>query len=156
MTSNEIVDILNTLLVAEQASAVERLLESTVFVSWASADEYPVVKRIAREDEQHCEWLVDLIDAHRGAVRPRSGDVRSADMHFQELDYLLPRVIENEKAILRKYEVAAGRLGPAPDAAALINKIIARHRDHIETLTGFQQRATQSAAGSGGVTADEA
>ncbi len=146
MTPNPTVDILNMLLAAEQSSAIERLRESTVFVSWASADEYPIVKRIARETNEHCAWLVDLIDRNHGYVRPRAGDLRTADMHFQELDYLLPRVIEHERSTLKKYEAAAAKLANQPEAAAVINRIAARRRDQLATLESFlKKRAAQQA-----------
>jgi len=140
MNSNPTVDILNTLLIAEQASAVERMLESTVFVSWASADEYPIVQRISRESKEHCAWLVELIESYHGYVRPRVGDVRSADMHFQELDYLLPRVVDHERATLKEYEAAAAKLSSEPAAMTVLNRIIARRRTQLEMLTAFLHR----------------
>ncbi len=142
MAHNETIDILNELLAAEQTSIVERLLASTVFVSWASADEYPLVQRMTREVGEHCEWLGQLILDLRGGLHPRANDPASADLHYQELGSLLPRVIEDEKAIVAKYETAHPRLAAEPRAAEVVWSILARHREHIDQLTRFHRATT--------------
>jgi len=137
MAQNDTIDILNELLGLEQTSVIERLHRSGVFVSRAWADGYPVVKRMTEEVYEHGQWLVQLILDLRGGVWPRANDPTCADLHYQELCHLLPRVIDNEKAIIAKYELARSHLALEPQAIEVVSRILARHSEHVEQLTRF-------------------
>ena len=123
MAQNDTIDILNELLGLEQTSVIERLHRSGVFVSRAWADGYPVVKRMTEDVHEHGQWLVQLILDLRGGVWP--------------LCHLLPRVIDNEKTIIAKYELARSRLALEPQAIEVVSRILARHSEHVEQLTRF-------------------
>jgi len=134
MDKQAIVDILNALLAREQCSLVGRLLESTVFVPQTSLDDLGIVRRMARAGEEHALWLSDAILACGGIPGPRIGDARSADLHFQDLRHLRPRLAADRKDLVRKYEIAAGRVDAEADAAEVVSRILDRHREEVASL----------------------
>ena len=134
MDDRATVGILNELLALERRSLPVRLLESTVFVSRLAVEDLVMVKKMARAGEQDAAWLADAILQRGGAPSPRVADAQSADLHFQELHQLLPRLVTDRQALIRKYELAAGRLGANPDAAAVISRILDHHRRELTLL----------------------
>lgn len=142
MKSAQVIDVLNDLLAAESANLLPRLAESSAFVSWASADDVEGVNRMAAEEREHVEWLVEQILDLRGSPGPRIGSIDAASLHYVELHRLLPRVEHGEAALLRRYEAAAGLLAAAPPAAALVARIAARHRDHLQQLRRIASQST--------------
>ena len=127
------IDIVQELLAAEQASVVLRLAESTVFVSPLSAPQALAVRRIASEINEHSAWLVDLLTHAGQSPGPRIGDLSSADLHFQEVSYALPRVTADVEHLTRLCERAAQR-STDPTLAPVVARMTQRHRKHLETL----------------------
>ncbi|HEY3245903.1 MAG TPA: hypothetical protein VGM03_21385 [Phycisphaerae bacterium] len=128
------IGILNELLAVESANLLPRLAESNAFISWASADEVESVGRMVAEERAHVEWLVELILDLRGSPGPRVGTIDAAALHYVELHALLPRIERAEADVLKRYETLAPALGAEPRAAALVSRITARHREHLEQL----------------------
>jgi len=138
MDRQAVVDILNELLRAEQTSLIHRLLESMVFVGWASANQYAQVQQLAQEVQEHQAWLADAIFQLHGSVAPERPDLTLADLNYVELNYVLPRVLANENKIIARYEAASARLAGDSIAAETVNRILTRHRDHVTRLTQYQ------------------
>lgn len=133
-TVSTVTDILNEVLALEQCSLCARLMESTVFVSTAALEELSIVKRMAQTDAQHTASLVDAILQRGGSPGPRVGDIRSADLHFQDLHYVLPRLVEDRKRLVQKCTLAAQRIAADADASGLIASIAAHHQEELDTL----------------------
>lgn len=134
MNHDAINDVLNGLLALEQSALSRRLVEATVFVTRLALPEIELVRRMVRESDEHCAWLVALIIDLGGEPAPRGGDLRSADLHFQELHYLLPRVIEEAERVVRGYDRAVEQVAPEPRAARLVARILARRKASLEAL----------------------
>jgi bacterioferritin (cytochrome b1) len=146
MTPDDVIDILNELLDIESRSILPRLRASGVFVSWASADELADVTRMTDEDAEHREWLIEAILKIGGDPRPVSADIRSTAMHYLDLHYVLPQVLDDARNCLKSYETAAAQLGGNAVASEVVSKIITRHRRHVETLEKFTARVQASTA----------
>jgi hypothetical protein len=134
MDRRAIVDILNELLAFEQRSLAVRLLESTVFVSQLCLDDLKIVRQMAQAGERHAARLVEAILARGGAAGPRMADAQSADLHFQELRRLRPRLIAEHQTLIRKYELATARVGAEAEMADLVSRILERHREELASL----------------------
>ncbi len=146
MNTAPVIETLNELLGYESNSLLPRLADSTIFVSWATADEAEHISNIIDEDIEHQAWLVEAIRDLGGEPASASPDVRSAELHFLDLGYVLPRVLADRERLLRAYESAAARIGSNAHAAAVIAKITQRHRRHIETIANLIHRSEQPAA----------
>ncbi len=140
MDTRAIVGILSELLSGEQRSLATRLTQSTPFVSHLSLADVGVVARLARASEAHCAQLADLILELGGVPGPRTCDPTSADLHFQELHHILPRLIADHEALIRKYELAAQRVAAQPRAASLVERILSDHREGRSILQQPRRR----------------
>ena len=134
MDQGLVVAILNELLTLEQRSLAPRLLESTVFVSDLSVAAFSLVQRMAQATGDHTAALTKLILDCGGSPGPRSPSVATADLHFQELQHVLPRFIADQEAFVRRYTTAAERLSGEPRALALVTRILQRHQQDLEKL----------------------
>ena len=128
------VDILNELLAFEQRNMVPRVLESTVFISRLSVEALNVVQEMARASAENGAWLADAIRELGGAVGPRMTDTASADLHYQELRHVLPRLVADREALLHRYELAAHRVGAEPRAVEAVQRILRRHQEELARL----------------------
>ena len=141
MENETIVQTLNELLAHESQSMLPRLGESTVFVSWASADEQQIVGRMIEEARENGARLVDAIRELGGEPLPVLADIQSTALHFLDLSHVLPAILNDCKRLLNLYESAAGQLGSSPLAGSVITEIIERHRKHVDQLAGLTERA---------------
>ncbi len=134
MDSQTVIDILNELLVAEQQGLAHRLRESTVYISELAVGDAGRVRKLATQSDEHAEWLTNLILESGGSPGPRRGDVRSADLHYQELRHVLPRLARDQAELIRKYALACERVAAEPRTATLVARILARHQAHLDAL----------------------
>ncbi len=133
----QVIEILNELLRQERGSLVSHLLSSTLFVSGGTTGQDDVLRTLVAEIKEHESWLAEAISSLHGGVAPPGGDVRSAELHYQEVHCVLPLVIENEGRIIRRYDAALKLLAGEPTAAAVASRILSRHRRHMAQLTAF-------------------
>jgi hypothetical protein len=144
MTNPPVIGVLRELLAAEQKSIAPRLLESTVYVALRGLREFEAVRRAAQATREHERRLTELIIALGGAPGPRSADVRTGDLHFLEVHFIIPRLLADREALIRTYEAAAARLAREPNAAATVGEILERHRAELadlQRLSGSARRA---------------
>ncbi len=137
MRNPDVIRVLNDLLAGEQRSLMPRLTESTPFVSWALADESEVIQQMIREEAEHVGWISEMIVAQGTAPAPGLAAIDSGDIHYVELSFIWPRIIESKRDLLAACEAALGQLTPDQDAAALVAKLRGRHHDHLEKLRQF-------------------
>ncbi len=131
--------VLNELLAAEHGNLAPRLFESTVFVSPLTVEAHEVVRGMVEAAREHCAALTSLIRELGGEPWPRGLDAATADLHYQRLNHLLPRLIAAHQTLLRTYKIAAGSVGEKRRAVELIERIIDRHEADLrmlQTLTG--------------------
>ena len=146
MTDPMIIDVLNELLAAERSAPSERLVESTVFVSRASADDVIIVRRMAEQSQQHAAWLTEVILQLGGSPGLRVGDVTSAGLHFLELRSAMPYLLAESEGLVRKYHAAAARVSSEPQAVEVVGKILTRHE---ENRLAIKARCNEPAGASG-------
>lgn len=134
MDEQTVVEILNELLALEQRNLVTRLMESTVFISRLSVEDLSTVERMARASEENAAWLAEVIRSRGGVPGPRVNDVASADLHYNDLHRLLPRLITDRHSLIRKYTLAVKQLGTEPRTSELVVRIRDRHQDELTAL----------------------
>lgn len=146
MATLDVIDILNDLLAEETRSLLPRLHESTVFVSWPSADEQSAVARMIAEQREHPAWLVAAMMELGGSPGPVLPDIRSANFHFVELSSVLRRILAEERRLLRVYESAAATVGDNERAGQVIARVAERRGRHIEALARLTARSAPQTA----------
>lgn len=140
MNNERAIRILNALLERESRSVLPRIREANPFVTWASAAERRMIDDMIREETEHRAWLVDAIRDLGGEPLPVSADIASTNIHFLDLSYVLPTVLEDRTRVLTAYETAASQAGTSPLAADVIARITDRHRRQIDRLNSAVAR----------------
>ncbi len=134
MDSRNLSRILDRLSHAEQRSMLPRLRESAVFVSWASADEAEAVAGMIEQEREHASWLVEMMLGLGESPTPCTADVHTTSMHYVELNYMMPRIIQSKGTLIAFYEQNAAALSASVEASALVARITERHKSHLAQL----------------------
>ena len=140
MNSRSLARILDELAHAEQRSILPRLQESTVFISWASTDEADAVKKMVAEQREHLAWLIELTNSLGESPTPCALDMGSTNIHYLELNYLMPRVIQDKHNLIQLYERSMPSVAGYAEAEALVARILERHRAQLATLEQLGQQ----------------
>ena len=135
MEPAKLIDILNELLACESRSLVTRFLESGAFVSRLSVRDFDVLQAIARRTEDNARWLAEAITRLAGTPGRGVADVSTGDLHFLELPCVLPRLTSDRNAMIQKYTLASQRLADEPLALPLVQRILQRHGEDMESLS---------------------
>ncbi len=146
MNAPSILSVLNELLTRESQSLAPRLFESTVFVSRLSVAGHMAAQRIAEANARHGSALAALIAELGGVPEPRMGNVLTADLHFQEMHYVLPRLIANHEALIASYRLAAQRVTSEPAAVKLVSEILSTHERELSELHALMDKPKAKAS----------
>ncbi len=111
-----------------------RLRESVVFVSWASADDADAVAGMIEQEQEHVAWLVEMISGFGESPTPCTADVHTTSIHYVELNYLMPRVIQSKRNSIAFYEQNAAAVSTNAEASTLVARITERHKSHLAQL----------------------
>lgn len=125
--------MLNELLAAEKRSLLLRLTDTAPFVSSTDAGLADTIRPMIREATERIDRLSETIVALRGTLISTVPDPRTGSVHYVDLRYLLPRIIQDERRVLRVYDAAAERITDA-SARELALSIGECHRRHIKEL----------------------
>jgi hypothetical protein len=134
VTDPAVADVLADLLGWEQRNIVPLLLESGVFVSRGAVEDILVLRRIARWNQEHGQRLTQAILELGGVPEPRRRDASTADLHFQDVAFVLPRVESQLNRLMERYAQAAAHVSRNPRAAVLVREILDRHRKALEEV----------------------
>ncbi|MEK7730864.1 MAG: hypothetical protein AAB385_03410 [Planctomycetota bacterium] len=145
MDRAQVIAILNELLTLEQRSLSLRLLEATVSVSSLSVPALVLVQRMTAATRDHGAALANLILDLGGTPAPRHYLIATADLHFQDLHHVLPRLVADQVAVVRSYTLAAQRLSDDPRALALVNRILQQHQQQLQALSELSPVAKKAA-----------
>jgi hypothetical protein len=136
MTEQELntVDVLNDLYAAETGSILPRLPELSLHASWGMAEEAELVRRLGEQSQEHRRRLIREIEAAGGSVRPASGSIEAASLHYVSFEAVRPRVIRALEQLRQVYAHAAARTPLTPAATALITRHTADCAHAVENL----------------------
>lgn len=136
-----VVDILNELLADEQRNLAAVLMESTVFISGSSVADLQCVRQLAADGQEHARRLADAIQRLGGVPGPRRIDPTTADLHFQELHRVVPRLAAEQNLLVQKYTRAADRVADRPQIQQLLRGIQSQHEQVLTALGPTPQPA---------------
>lgn len=134
MPKSAIIDIVDQMHAIEGASLILRVGESATFINHNDVTAAAELNAFAAQQREHLRWLAQLLDQLDATPGPRRVNTASADLHFNRIESVLPRLIDDKKHLIAQYERAAARVASEPRAADQFARIIARHRDHLTRL----------------------
>ena len=134
MSEESVAAALNTLLAAEQQLLANRLFESTVFVSNASVTAAQLTARLAAQSRLNQEALAQRIIALGAMPALRRGDTRSADLHYQELRAVLPRLVADYERLVERYRAVGAPVSEDPESSRLVARVLAVLDQELRSL----------------------
>ena len=129
-----IIQIVRELLGLEEFSLIRRVVEAGIYVAPASLPAYSVVQQMGQDGEEHRGWLVERLARLDATPGPSTPDTGCADLHFQDLAQVLPRVVRDVERTVRAYEQAEAGVNGDPGTVDLVSRILIRHRTNLEKL----------------------
>jgi len=115
---------------------------------WTTPSEREVLTKIRAMIEEEQQGVVALVrflySRHRPPPYFGSYPTSFTSLSFVSLDHLLPILATNERKALERLESEVASLAD-PEAKALVEKIIANKRRHLETLQSLAAAHSQAA-----------
>jgi len=134
MADERVINEIDRLYAMEGSSLLARLAESAAYISPADLDDAEAIVKMHEEEREHVHWLADLLDELDATPGPRRVDTATADLHYNRLETVLPRVIAGKQRLIRYYEQASSVVASHPRAAEVVGTILTRHRNHLTRL----------------------
>ena len=134
MDNPAVATVLNQLLDAEQQSLAVRIAESTPFVSISEVAAGRNLKAMAENARHNKEVLTEMILDLGGQPLPRRADLFTANLHYLDLNAVLPHLLQAQESVVDQYKQLTPQLAADRNAAALAGKILARHESDLEKL----------------------
>jgi bacterioferritin (cytochrome b1) len=128
------VPVLNGLLRVLYRSLPMYLVEAKPWVDRRCEKLYAAVTHVAADQRLFAQRLAEAILAHGGRPQPGSFPPQFTSTHDLAVDFLLKRLIENQRRDVQAVRLAAGQLAETPELAALAEEILGNARGHLETL----------------------
>ena len=130
-----VVDALNSLLEAEQASVFRFMGEGSPYLSRATADVRRPLQEMVEANKRHIAALGSMVERLGGLPAPRPVRPEEQYLAFLSLKFLLPKLVGEKELISRRYDNALRALQDAPpEVTRLLRAIQFEHKSHAEVL----------------------
>lgn len=140
-------ETLNRILVHVGRSLLQYVGECWPWTEKRDEAERRVVAEAVYKQRDGVQRLVDLLSERRAGLDLGAYPTEYTDLHFVELDYLLPQLVESERALVGDLQVAIESCVDDVEAAALLGTILEDQRVIVGELEGLLgTRTTDSAA----------
>jgi hypothetical protein len=134
-----VVDALNSLLEAELNSIFRFMGEGSPYLSRATVEVRRPLQEMVLAERRRARELADLVDALGSVPTPMVGVRRDEQyLAFLSLKFLLPKLVEEKKLHIARYENAVAGIkrapSPSPEAIPLLESHLAELRDELAAL----------------------
>lgn len=147
MNADRTVQALEELLRAETGSLTAHLGDADLYLGWESGVDLQLFAQLLEDEHRHQVRLSEAILQLGGVPRAAPPDARLARLHYVDVGYVLPLLIEDKRRLIALYDQAAPHVAEEPMAAAVVARNRAGHAAHLQRLsTG--QAGGQAPAGS--------
>src|SRR4051812_18273 len=109
-----VLDTLQSLLDAEQASIFRFMREGTPYLTRATVDTRRQIERMAAASDRHAAALAELITSLGAVLRPENVHPANQYLSFLTLQFLLPKLAQAKRSTIERYENALRALPLAP------------------------------------------
>jgi hypothetical protein len=131
-----LLDALQSLLDAEEASIFRFMRRGTPYLTRADADTRREVEAMAEASDRHAAELAELITRLGGTIRPAPVQSENQFLAYLSLQFLLPKLAEAKRRMIERYVNTLRALGDAapPEVIEVLNAHLAQHRHDLATL----------------------
>jgi hypothetical protein len=135
LTTASLLDVLSGLLEGEQASLFRFMNEGTPYLTRATVDVKRTVNGVAQTNLLHCAHLTRAIEELGGVTLPPRAGGEEQYLAYLSLKFLLPRLAQDKRESIERYENALKSLAGAPDdVRRLLESHLATHRRQLQLL----------------------
>ncbi len=127
-----VIDALNGLLEAELNRVFRFMDEGSPYLSRATVEVKRPLEAMVETNHRHAGELAELIESLGGYPVPRSIRPEEQYLAFLSLKFLLPKLANEKRLTIERYENALRAIGNAPDGVrdVLRSHIDTHRRDH--------------------------
>jgi bacterioferritin (cytochrome b1) len=131
-----VIDTLNSLLEAELNSIFRFLTEGSPYMSRATAELRAPLNQMVQANQRRARDLAALIERLGGVPVPPSIQPEEQYLAFLTLKFLLPKLVDAKRLMIRRYENAlrAVRELAPPEAIGLLRAHIAEDQQYLKIL----------------------
>lgn len=140
MSEARAIDVLNGLLAATRNSPLAHLADSAMFFSSAGADEAEAIQAMIADENAHAAALAELMIELGESPRPMPLDAQTAGLHYLDVQFLLPKLLQAKEALLAVYASARASLAGSPRALEVVSRLEGRQRAHAARLRELSAR----------------
>jgi len=134
-TTAVVLDILQGLLEAEQASVFRFMRSGNPYLTRATLETRDRVDRMAAGTVRRARELGDLIERVGGTTHPRPVQPENQYLAFLSLKFLLPKLAEAKRTTIERYENALRALKGAPaEMFGVLEGQLGEHREDLAAL----------------------
>jgi len=126
-------EVLNRVLVVMGRSLLQYSADAWPWTGSGSTVPRATVESLTAEQSGRVRKLAELLD-RRGWTIDFGVFPDFTGLHFLSLDFVLPRLVENQRAVVKEIEMAIPKCTGDPDGAALLLEILAGERSVLAKL----------------------
>ena len=135
ITAASLLDVVQGLLEGEQSSLFRFMNEGTPYLTRATVETRSLVNEIARTNLRHCSHLMRVIEDLGGVTRPPRPQGEEQYLAYLSLKFLLPRLAQDKRESIERYENALKPLMGAPqNIRAVLESHLNTHRTQLHQL----------------------
>ena len=142
-----VIDLLNSLLEAEMNSYFRFMGEGSPYLSRATVEVRRPLQEMMLAERRRAGELADLIDSLGTVPTPQVGIRRDEQfLAYLSLKFLLPKLVEEKKLDVQRYENAIRGITPFPSVPPEVPAVLSAHLAQLRgELTALEQAAAHVA-----------
>ncbi len=137
MNRQALADELNLLLALEARGLANHLREATPYLTPATYPVWRDIQRMLHDSESHADRLSRLLTLIEQPEVPSSFESQVASYHYADLGFLLPLLIEDEKAQIAADQRAMAHVGGddrSREVSDELNALLSDHQTRLDQL----------------------
>ena len=140
-----LIDTLNSLLDAEQASMLRFMGEGYPYLNRATVEVRRPLQEMVTTIDGRVGRLADQIERLGGVpnIGPRGIDREEQYLAFLSLKFLLPKLVEAKKLLIERYENAVVSIKRDAETKSLVQSL---REEHLAQLSALQEAAVRIAS----------
>jgi hypothetical protein len=137
MSQQTVIEALNRLIANQCYSLVNYLSEAPPWTRPGNEELMEATRDIVQGHEHYVQRLADAIEDRRGVLEVGRFPMRFLSLNDLALDYLLVRLIEDQRSNIQVAEQCTAELVEDPQAWSLASEVLGSERAHLDILKEF-------------------
>jgi hypothetical protein len=138
-----IVDVLNSLLEAEQDSIIRFLGPGSPYLTTATAKLRDDLAVMAAATDRRSAGIAGTVDRLGGVSLPRKPQPAEQYLAYLSLKFLLPKLVDAEQLLIDRYDNALNLLDPNGTPTVVLGMLKTFRLEHIEQQAAIQKAADE-------------